>query len=448
MSSRPESTKYQTNIVASFRPLYQEITFISTVEPLIDSRPLVVLFIMDASHSMRFYIQKRKKIQRQTLVQSAIKVALVNRSILQDGDYVGLATFSTDAKSLLPNKIIEITPESRSELQKIVELKLKSDGGQTNYGKAFELTLQMFHEAELQLGVDSPHLTGPILAWVLTDGHPWPDELGNTKLDIMNWAKQIGATGNELWMIGVADADYQFLQEIVLHSQTGASNYYTSLEDVPKEFMEQATASRQTLWLDLVMETHDQLIYGLANAIEYARINLGVVVEIEINFALENPNLELEFLSGITSIKKDGQIVQVIIKRPNTLRLGQKLSTAFSLRVTDEILYHVRLQSINYRFIRGSKLLLEKRQILDRKLQFFIDVDSSKILGVSKVRNMLFTLKQKFSLHLQQLEDLVNTIEVLDAPEEEISNYKSQIQRLKEDQSRLKGLSVAIKRGK
>jgi uncharacterized protein YegL len=174
-------SEFQTQLVGTFRPLFNKLSFLSIIEPLMNIRPLILLFIVDASHSMRFYIDKKTKtVQRQTLVQTAIKIALNNPSIIRDGDYIGLATFSTEAKPFLPEKIVQITQESRESLGDFVNNELKSDGGQTNYGKAFELTLELFNDITRQLGADSSYLTGPILVWFLTDGRPWPADLGNT----------------------------------------------------------------------------------------------------------------------------------------------------------------------------------------------------------------------------------------------------------------------------
>ncbi|MHA2364741.1 MAG: vWA domain-containing protein [Candidatus Hodarchaeales archaeon] len=437
---------FQTRINGTYREIYQEISFLSTIEPSIEFRPLVLLFVVDASHSMRFYIDDEKTIQRQTIVQKAISIALSNDAIIRDGDYIGLATFSTEAKVLLPNQIVEVTDQSRSELAKIVDVELKSDGGQTNYGKAFEMTLNMFGIVENLLGVDSPHLTGPVLVWFLTDGRPWPADIGNTENDIMQWAGRIGGTGNELWMIGISsDADHKFLEKIVLKSQSGASDYQKILEDVPKEFMEQASAARQTLWLDIAMETHEHLVYGLLNAIEYARINLGIVVELELIFASEKPEINLEFLSGVNRQIKDGPITQIFIKRPNPLKLGQKLSMAFSLKVDDvddiDFLHHVRLQSFRFRFWRGSKLILETVQVKDCKLIYLINTDSSKLFGANIVRESLGNMRNSFQSHTNQLEKLLNKLEKLGISID-LTNYKERIIKLKEEQNQRKGLSI------
>ena len=85
----------QTDEGFIYNPHYQELSFISNIEARGQIRPIILLFVVDDSHSMRFYIDKKKTIQRQTLVQTAISIALNNPSIIRNGDYIGFMTFST-----------------------------------------------------------------------------------------------------------------------------------------------------------------------------------------------------------------------------------------------------------------------------------------------------------------------------------------------------------------
>ena len=141
-----KSVDFKTTLAGSYRPKFAESSLVFELESTLTTRPLILYFIVDASHSMRFYIDKKKTIQRQTIVQSVAQMGINNSCIIKDGDYISLATFSTEVKNLLVNEasLIEINDQARNELSDIITNSLKSDGGKTNYGKAFDFLLQSF----------------------------------------------------------------------------------------------------------------------------------------------------------------------------------------------------------------------------------------------------------------------------------------------------------------
>ena len=188
------SIDFKTTLSGTFRPAFAESAFVFEIESTLTSRPLILFFMVDASHSMRFYIDEEKTIQRQTIVQSVAQIGVNSSGIIQDGDYISIATFSTDVKNLLESQYVEVNAESRNMLDSIVTTTLKSDGGKTNYGKAFDYILNAYETIKSGLSADSPHLTGPMLIWFLTDGRPWPDDIeGNTSEDIFNYATKTGS---------------------------------------------------------------------------------------------------------------------------------------------------------------------------------------------------------------------------------------------------------------
>ena len=88
--------------------------------------------------------------------------------------------------------------------------------------------------------------------------------------------------------------------------------------------MERCHAIKQTLWVDLDFKSQERLIHGLVNAIEAARVNLGLIPEVELTFQSE-VDQPLEFLSGINDQKQDGNLTTVTLKRPSSLKIGQKM---------------------------------------------------------------------------------------------------------------------------
>ena len=290
------------------------------------------MFMVDASHSMRFYIDEAKTIQRQSLVQAVAQLGINNHEIIQNDDRLGLFTFSTEIKSLLENNLLQVNENNRADIDKIITSSLKSDGGQTNYGKAFDYILNTIKDLKNTYPADSPHLTGPILVWFLTDGRPWPEVAGNTSEDIFNYSKELGECGNELWIIGISeDANKEFIEKIALESQVGLSNYNKRLKDLPKEFLLEELVSEKTLWVNLDLTSQERLMHGLVNAIEGARTNLGIIAEVEIVFQNDKEE-DLPFSIGVYSVKKDGPLTTITLKRLDFLTIGQKLSMAISLK--------------------------------------------------------------------------------------------------------------------
>lgn len=412
---RSSSLTFATQLQATYRPYYDEVAFLSTVEPNLEDRPVVLLFVVDASHSMRFFIDEGKTVQRQTLVQTAISMALNNPSVVRDGDYIGLATFSTEVKDLLPERVVEVTPASREALERVVVDVLKSDGGQTNYGKALQHTIELFNYVEDQLGSSSAHLTGPTLVWFLTDGRPWPAEGDNTPESILRLAEQLGETGNELWLIGITnEAQQDFLHEVAMASQRGVGNHYQSLRDVPQELSQQRMAQQQSLFLDLSAETHEHLVYGLVNAIESARANMGVVAEAEFWFLTDFPE-KLRFHSGVTYLDRPtDRLTRVVLKRPTTLRVGQRLLLTFAFHVDQSLLPHVRLLKIVHRYYRGESASFKTvEQLVDQPLSTLVRHDQTKTYGANRVRRSLREMREQFQNMAATVTDLTGVVEAV-----------------------------------
>lgn len=437
-------TNFKTSLSGTFRPSFNESAFIFEIESTLTSRPLILFFMVDASHSMRFYIDEAKTIQRQSIVQAVAQIGVNSSGIIQDGDYINISTFSTDVKNLLEAQYIEVNDESRILLDNVVTTTLKSDGGRTNYGKAFEYLLKTFEEIKDKLPAGSTHLTGPMLVWFLTDGKPWPEEEGNTEEDIFNYSKAIGESGNELWIIGIStDANQEFLGRISFASQEGASAYQKALEDVPKEFLLEHLAVRQTLWVDLDYKSQERLIHGLVNAIEAARVNLGLIPEIELTFYTDH-ELALEFLSGITNLEQNGNLTKVILKRPTSLKIGQKLSIAFSLKTDEEILMHTRLFSIKTKLYRGEDIVSEKTDVYDQPLYLLLKEETKYFRGAESVRKELSQVREQLVLYSQQMNDLLVTIEALNLPDnnETLPDYQSKMFRIQRLFEQRKGLAT------
>ena len=437
------SSKFTNYAIAgTFRPKINETTFVFTLEPTLQNRPIIMYFMVDGSHSMRFYIDEAKTVQRQTIIQTVSQMAINSSSIIQDGDYIGLNTFSTEIKNLLDNNIIEITEESRAKLDTVVTTTLKSDGGQTNYGKAFDYLLKEFEEVKKTFSTDSPHLTGPILVWFLTDGRPWPEGPGNTEEDILDYARKIGLTGNELWIIGISqDANKTFLNNISLASQQGAGNYQKSLQDVPKEFLLEQLASQQTLWVDLDFSSQERLIHGLVNAIEAARVNIGLIAEIQIVF--ENlEGSELNFLTGVNQLERSGNLSKITLKRFDSLKIGQKLSMAFSLQTDKNILMQTRLISITTILYRGADIISSETNIYNQPLYLLIKEEEKIFKGAEKVRNDFSNIRNQLLNYTNQINDLITTIEAFGGQNIDFNKYSDQIAYLRKLFEQRKGLST------
>lgn len=416
------------NLTGTYRPFLNETSFVFTLEPTIKNRPIIMLFMVDASHSMRFYIDEAKTIQRQSLVQAVAQMGINDHEIIQNDDRLGLFTFSTDVKSILEENIITVTENNRNELDTIVTSKLKSDGGQTNYGKAFDFLLQTIDNLKKTYPKDSPHLTGPILVWFLTDGRPWPEVAGNTTEDIFSYSTKIGESGNELWIIGISeDANKEFLDKIALSSELGSSDYNKRLKDLPKEFLLEEKVSEKTLWVDLDLSSQEQLMHGLVNAIEGARTNLGLVAEVEIIFqnALEN---NLEFVIGVNEVKKDGQLTKVTLKRYDFLTIGQKLSMAFSLKSSQETINQTSLQAIVLHLYRGEEKIADETVTYNQPLTALIKEETKIAKGMIEVRNAFETLRKNLQQSGMQLRELFQALDKHSIPK--LHAKKSQLQEL------------------
>ena len=389
-----------------------------------------MLFMVDASHSMRFYIDDAKTIQRQSLVQAVAQMGINNHEIIQNDDQLGLFTFSTDVKSILPDEIIAVSESNRTEIDSTITASLKSDGGQTNYGKAFTYLLKTIESLKQKFPPDSPHLTGPILVWFLTDGRPWPEVSGNTTEDILNFSTNIGESGNELWIIGISeDANKEFLEKIALASQLGSSNYNKRLQDLPKEFLLEELVSERTLWVNLDLSSQEQLMHGLVNAIEGARKNLGIIAEVEIVFQSDFA-LDLQFPIGVNEISKDGLLTKITLRRFDFLTIGQKLSMAFSLTTDKNVLMHTKLHSINLHLYRGESKLAEELVIYNQPL-FTLIKEENRIMKGSDVRNEFSNLRTTLQQNGYQLQDLLQTLEAFSIKNELLNSVKSHFEETK-----------------
>ena len=437
MSSSPIDTTFS----AVYRPFFDgELTFLTVVEPKITTRPLVTLFVVDASHSMRLYIDSEKTMQRQTLVQNAIAIALNNPSIVRDGDFVGLITFSTEARSVIEQGIILITAESRTMLSTAVTNTLKSDGGQTNYGKAFNVTAGLLRKIK-DLKTLASVMTGPVLVWFLTDGKPWPAESGNAELDILKAAEALGATGNDFWVIGISnDASQSFLERLALQAQLGEGAFQKVLVDTPKEFLQESAAKSQTLWLDFSVETHERLVFGLLNAIENTRINLGIIAEITVYLEKIGEKTQIEFLSGANAVEHENNSFKITLKRPLTLKIGHKLSMAFCLKIAKEDLKSIRLTKIISHFFRGEDLVSRTEQKIEKTLLEVTKIDSTIVFGSNQSRAALHRVHSELLTFANYLESRI----VVDVSTETVVK-KNALNELKEIQNVLlnrKGLTI------
>ena len=401
------------DLTGTFRPQLSETTFVFTLEPLIKNRPIIMLWMVDASHSMRFYIDEAKTIQRQSLVQAVAQLGINDHEIIQNDDRLGIFTFSTEVKNLLESKFIAVSEENRNEIDQIIGTSLKSDGGQTNYGKAFNHLLETIESINKELPPDAPQLAGPILIWFLTDGRPWPEVAGNTTEDIYDFASKLGETGNELWIIGISeDANKEFLEKISLENQHGNTNYNKKVQDLPKEFLLEELVSEKTLWVDLNISSQEALMHGLVNAIEGARTNLGIVAEVEIVFQNDYP-IVLSFPIGVNEVTKDGLLTKVKLKRFDFLKIGQKMSMAFSLKTEKELLMHTKLHSITLELFRGDTKISADTVIYNQPLFTLIKEETKEIKGLTETKNAYESLRNDLKQTGYQIQDLLNTMEAL-----------------------------------
>ncbi len=399
------------DLKGTYRPQLEETTFVFTLEPLIKNRPIIMLWMVDASHSMRFYIDDAKTIQRQSLVQAVAQLGINNHAIIQNDDRLGIFTFSTEVKSLLENKIIAVSEQTRNEIDQIITTRLKSDGGQTNYGKAFNHLLETIVALKKDLPKDAPQLAGPILIWFLTDGRPWPEVAGNTTEDILSFAKKLGETGNELWIIGISeDANKEYLEKISLTSQIGLSNYNKKVQDIPKEFLLEELVSEKTLWVNLDISSQETLMHGLVNAIEGARTNLGIVAEIEIIFQSDY-EMDLFFPIGVNELVKENFLTKVKLKRIDFLKIGQKLSMAFSMKTETDLLMHTKLHSIKLVLFRGEEKISDDTVLYNQPLFTLIKEETRQIKGWVEIKNAFESLRNDLKQTGYQIQDLLNTMD-------------------------------------
>ncbi len=399
------------DLSGTYRPQLKETTFIFTLESVIKNRPIIMLWMVDASHSMRFYIDEAKTIQRQSLVQAVAQLGINNHEIIQNDDRLGIFTFSTEVKSLLEDSLTTVGETTRSEIDQVISESLKSDGGLTNYGKAFDHLLETMERLFKELDVDSPHLAGPILVWFLTDGRPWPEVDGNTTDDILSYATKLGETGNELWIIGISDdANKEFLEKISLANEKGVTNYNKKVQDLPKEFLLEEIVAEKTLWVDLDISSQEKLMHGLTSAIEGARINLGIVAEVEITFQSDYP-MNLNFPIGVNEVSKQNQLTKIRLKRFDFLKIGQKLSMAFSLHTEKETLMHTKLHSIKVDLFRGDTKISEELQYYNQPLFTLIKEETRQIKDLESVKTSFENLRHGLKQTGYQLQDLFNTME-------------------------------------
>ena len=61
----------------------------------------------------------------------------------------------------------------------------------------------------------------------------------------------------------------------------------------------------------------------------------------------------LSFPIGVNEVTKDGLLTKVKLKRFDFLKIGQKMSMAFSLKTEKELLMHTKLHSITLELFRG-----------------------------------------------------------------------------------------------
>ena len=391
------------------------------------------MFMVDASHSMRFYIDEAKTIQRQSLVQAVAQLGINNHEIIQNDDRLGLFTFSTEIKSLLENNLLQVNENNRADIDKIITSSLKSDGGQTNYGKAFDYILNTIKDLKNTYPADSPHLTGPILVWFLTDGRPWPEVAGNTSEDIFNYSKQLGESGNELWIIGISeDANKEFIEKIALESQVGLSNYNKRLKDLPKEFLLEDLVSEKTLWVDLDLTSQERLMHGLVNAIEGARTNLGIIAEVDIVFQNDKEE-DLPFSIGVNSVKKAGPLTTITLKRFDFLTIGQKLSMAFSLKSGKDLLMNTKLHSITLHLYRGEEKISDETVVFNQPL-FTLIKDETKthaMKGSLEIKAGFSNLRKNLQQTGYQIQDLLRIMEKRAIKQDLLQQEKQHFEELK-----------------
>ena len=419
------------DLMGTFRPQVGETTFVFTLEPVIKNRPIIMLFMVDASHSMRFYIDEGKTIQRQSLVQAVAQLGINNHEIIQNDDKLGMFTFSTEVKSILETKTITVDETTRNNIDQLITTSLKSDGGQTNYGKAFNHLLDVIQNLYNELPPDSPHLTGPILVWFLTDGRPWPEVEGNTSEDILSFATKLGETGNELWIIGISeDANKEYLEKISLASQIGITNYNKKVKDLPKEFLLEELVSEKTLWVDLDISSQEQLMHGLVNAIEGARTNLGIVAEVEIVFQSDISE-DLHFPIGVNEISRQGLLTKIKLKRFDFLKIGQKMSMAFSLSTEKEMLMHTKLHSIKLELFRGDTKISEDLVLYNQPLFTLIKEETRHIKGLIEVRDAFESLRNDLKQTGYQIQDLLSTMEAFSIQNEVVNGELDRFSEIK-----------------
>lgn len=417
------------SLSGTYRTQLNETTFVFTIEPSINNRPIIMFFLVDASHSMRFYIDDAKTIQRQSLVQAVAQLGINDHEIIQNNDYLGLFTFSTEVKSLLEKPLVEITEQNRNDIDQIITNALKSDGGQTNYGKMFDEILEIIKNLPNEFPADSPHLSGPVLIWFLTDGRPWPEVAGNTADDIFDYATTLGETGNELWIIGISqDANKEFLDKIALASQLGLTDYNKKIQDLPKEFLLEEFISEKTLWVDLDLSSQEKMMHGLVNAIEGARTNLGIVAEVEIIF--DSP-IALQFEIGVNEVLRDGSKTIVKLRRYDFLKIGQKMSMAFSLLTRDNLLATTKLHSIKLELFRGEHKISEEETIYDQILTELVKEENKLIIGSKEVSESFKTIRENLKQMAFQVQDVLSSMEVLESTDESFTRNTEKFEEIR-----------------
>lgn len=416
------------NLSGTYRTQLQETTFVFTIEPSISNRPIIMFFLVDASHSMRFYIDDAKTIQRQSLVQAVAQLGINDHEIIQNNDYLGLFTFSTEVKSLLEKHVVEISEDNRNTIDEVITTTLKSDGGQTNYGKMFKKILEILQDLPNEFA-NSPHLMGPVLIWFLTDGRPWPEVAGNTTDDIFNYATTLGETGNELWIIGISeDANKEFLEKIALANQLGMNNFNKVIQDLPKEFLIDDLIEEKTLWVDLNLSSQEKMMHGLVNAIEGARTNLGLVAEVSISFESTTP---LQFEIGANEVLTEGSKTIVKLKRYDFLKIGQKMSMAFSLVTKENLLSSTKLHSIKLDLFRGEQKISEEEKIYDQMLTEIVKEETKLIMGSTEVRDSFINIRENLKQMALQVQDVLLSMEALVSTDESFARHKDKFEEVK-----------------
>ena len=247
----------------------------------------------------------------------------------------------------------------------------------------------------------------------------------------MTFATKLGESGNELWIIGISeDANKEFLEKISLASQMGSSHYNKKVQDLPKEFLLEELVSEKTLWVDLDISSQEQLMHGLVNAIEGARTNLGIVAEVEIRFQTDFPQ-DLVFPIGVNELQKDGELTNVKLKRLDFLKIGQKMSMAFSMKTEKEMLMHTKLHSIKLELFRGNEKISEDIIIYNQPLFTLIKEENKKLKDVMEVRSEFDNLRNELNQTGYQIQDLLNTMEALAIKTELVEQELKRFEELK-----------------